>query len=166
MIRTNPLLKVYVAEKAAANPVVTAHRHPHSPSRGITMRKFDNRFSALAGGGDTSTRCAHGARFRQVSDFIEPRVPGFRRAIDDDAAAKLVCNFSNPAPHPIATALGAAINSERLERMESRHHHISSRDLNSPTACPLFFNEIRIPKTAADFLTVLKRSRRLPRSFP
>jgi hypothetical protein len=46
MIHPNPLLKVYVAEKLAANLVVTAHWHPHSPPQGITMRKFSNPFSA------------------------------------------------------------------------------------------------------------------------
>jgi hypothetical protein len=33
MIRPNPIFKVYVAEKAATNLVVTAHRHPRSSSR-------------------------------------------------------------------------------------------------------------------------------------
>jgi hypothetical protein len=31
MIRPNSLLKVYVAEKLAANPIVAAHGLPHSP---------------------------------------------------------------------------------------------------------------------------------------
>jgi hypothetical protein len=42
----NPFLKVYVAEKADANPVVSTHRSPLSPNQGITMRKFGNPFSA------------------------------------------------------------------------------------------------------------------------
>jgi hypothetical protein len=46
MIRPNPPLKIYVTEKAAANPIVTAHRHPHSQPQGITLRKFGNPFSA------------------------------------------------------------------------------------------------------------------------
>jgi hypothetical protein len=46
MIRPNPLLKIYVAEKATANTIVATHCHPHSPPQGITMRKFGNPFSA------------------------------------------------------------------------------------------------------------------------
>ena len=46
MIRPNPLLKIYVAEKPAANLVVAPHRHPLSPLQGITMRKINNPFSA------------------------------------------------------------------------------------------------------------------------
>src|SRR5262249_50846862 len=42
MIRPNPLLKIYVAEKTAANPVITTHRDPHFPLQGITMRKISN----------------------------------------------------------------------------------------------------------------------------
>src|SRR5262249_6945639 len=40
----NPLLKIYIAEKTAANPVITAHSHPHFSLQGITMRKFGNLF--------------------------------------------------------------------------------------------------------------------------
>jgi hypothetical protein len=46
MIRPNSLLKIYVAEKAAANSVVTAHCHPRSPPQGITMRNSGKPFSA------------------------------------------------------------------------------------------------------------------------
>jgi hypothetical protein len=46
MVRPDPLLKVYVAEKAAANRIVAAHRHPPSPTQGITMHNFRNPFSA------------------------------------------------------------------------------------------------------------------------
>jgi hypothetical protein len=46
VIRPDPLLKIYVAEKAAANRIVAAHRHPLPPSQGITMRKFRHPFSA------------------------------------------------------------------------------------------------------------------------
>jgi hypothetical protein len=31
MIRPNPLLKVYVAEKASTNSIIAAHRHPSPP---------------------------------------------------------------------------------------------------------------------------------------
>jgi hypothetical protein len=46
MICPNPLLKIYIAEKATTNPVVATHRHPRSPSQGTTMRKIGNPFSA------------------------------------------------------------------------------------------------------------------------
>ena len=46
VIRPNPLLKIYVAEKATANRIVAAHRHPLPPSQRITMRKFRHPFSA------------------------------------------------------------------------------------------------------------------------
>jgi hypothetical protein len=46
MFRPNPLLKIYVTEKVAANTVVVTHGHPRSPPQGITMRKFGNPFSA------------------------------------------------------------------------------------------------------------------------
>jgi hypothetical protein len=46
MIRPNSLLKVYITEKVAANPVIATHRHPRSLLQGITMRKFGNPFLA------------------------------------------------------------------------------------------------------------------------
>jgi hypothetical protein len=46
MIRANPILKIYIAEKTTANPIVTAHRNPLSPTQGITMHKISNPFSA------------------------------------------------------------------------------------------------------------------------
>ena len=45
MIRPNPILNVYVAEKAAANLVVTTHRHPHPRPQRITERQISNYFS-------------------------------------------------------------------------------------------------------------------------
>jgi hypothetical protein len=48
MIRANPFLKVYVAEKASANPVISTHRCPLSPTQGISMLKFGNPFSAMS----------------------------------------------------------------------------------------------------------------------
>src|SRR5437660_1401222 len=48
MIRADPLLKVYIVEKASANLVATTHRHPRSPLQRITMRKFSNRFQQPA----------------------------------------------------------------------------------------------------------------------
>ena len=52
MIRPNPILNVYVAEKAAANLVVTTHRHPHPRPQRITARQISNHFfnSLLDGG--------------------------------------------------------------------------------------------------------------------
>ena len=44
MIRPNPILNVYVAEKAAANLVVTTHRHPHPRPQRITERQISNHF--------------------------------------------------------------------------------------------------------------------------
>jgi len=44
MIRPNPLLQVYVAEKAAANLVAAAHRHPHPLTQGTTERQIANDF--------------------------------------------------------------------------------------------------------------------------
>jgi hypothetical protein len=44
MIRPNPILQVYIAEKAATNRVVTAHRHPRSPPQGIMQRQIGNEF--------------------------------------------------------------------------------------------------------------------------
>jgi len=46
MIRPNPLLKVYVAEKAAADPIVATHRHPHPHLKRPAIRKISNPFSA------------------------------------------------------------------------------------------------------------------------
>src|SRR5246127_1461878 len=64
MIRPNSLLKIYVAKKAAANSVVTAHCHPRSPPQGITMRNFGKPFSAA---------CSH-VRFQAFGgNFSFPR---------------------------------------------------------------------------------------------
>ena len=50
MIRPNPILNVYVAEKAAANLVVTTHRHPHPRPQRITERQISNHlFNSLLG---------------------------------------------------------------------------------------------------------------------
>ena len=46
VIRPDPLLKVYVAEKPATNRIVAAHRYPLPPLQGITIRKFRHPFSA------------------------------------------------------------------------------------------------------------------------
>ena len=40
----NSLLRVYIIEKVAANPVIATHRRPRSLLQGITMRKFGNPF--------------------------------------------------------------------------------------------------------------------------
>ena len=85
MIRPNPLLQIYVAEKAAANLIVAAHRHPHPPLQGDTMRKIGNPFfSSLLdrladshsvpivqlGGLSQWRRAAHAAwAFREVLDL-------------------------------------------------------------------------------------------------
>jgi hypothetical protein len=44
MIRPNPLPQVYVAEKAAENTVVAAHRYPHPRSRGAQRIKSASPF--------------------------------------------------------------------------------------------------------------------------
>jgi hypothetical protein len=46
VIRPDPLLKVYVAEKAATNRIVAAHRYPLPPPQRSTMRNFRHPFSA------------------------------------------------------------------------------------------------------------------------
>jgi hypothetical protein len=46
MIGSNPLLQIYVDEKATAKLVVAAHRHPLPPFQGDTMRKIHKPFSA------------------------------------------------------------------------------------------------------------------------
>jgi hypothetical protein len=46
VIRPDPFLKIYVAEKPAANCIVAAHHHPLPPAQRITMRKFRHPFSA------------------------------------------------------------------------------------------------------------------------
>jgi hypothetical protein len=46
MIRPNPLLKIDVTEKAAANPIVAAHRHPHPHPKGAQCAKSATPFSA------------------------------------------------------------------------------------------------------------------------
>jgi hypothetical protein len=44
MIRPSSLLEVSVAEKAAGNLVVSAHRHPHSPRQGVTIAQIQQPF--------------------------------------------------------------------------------------------------------------------------
>ncbi len=44
MLRPNPLFKVYIAEKAAANLVVAAHRYPPSLLKGSTARQIGKPF--------------------------------------------------------------------------------------------------------------------------
>ena len=44
MIRPHPVLKVYIAEKATANLVVTAHRYPRSLPQGTTGAIISNDF--------------------------------------------------------------------------------------------------------------------------
>jgi hypothetical protein len=45
MIRPNPILQVYVAEKAATNLIVAAHRHPDPLPRGSRQGKSATAFS-------------------------------------------------------------------------------------------------------------------------
>ena len=51
MIRPNPILQIYVAEKLSANLIVAAHRHPRPPPQGIRTREIGNDFfNSLLGG--------------------------------------------------------------------------------------------------------------------
>jgi len=75
-----------------------------------------------------------------VSGFVEVGASGSAR--DDGPAVKLVGNCRKPASHPVATAWARAINSERLERMESASAAVTS----APDRLPRLSNEMRIPK--------------------
>ena len=98
-----------------------------------------------------------------MSTFVGARHASFRAMIDDGVAVKFVSNFANPLSHRVATAAGAAINSEPFERIEFRHSRISTRDLGA-RALALFFHRDAHPETASDSLAALSRSTSLRQS--
>jgi hypothetical protein len=98
-----------------------------------------------------------------VSTFVGTRHASFRAMIYDGAAMKFISNFANPLPRRVATAPGAAINSEPFERIEFRHSRISTRDLGA-RALTLFFHRDAHPEAASDSLDALSRSTRLRQS--
>src|ERR1700749_4143248 len=57
VIRPDPFLKVYVAEKLATDRIVAAHRPPLPPPQGITMRKFRHPFLAACETGSSQCGC-------------------------------------------------------------------------------------------------------------
>jgi Oxygenase, catalysing oxidative methylation of damaged DNA len=62
--RPDPLPTIYVAEKATANRIVAAHRHPLPPSQGITIANFATLFQHPASGDRAAPRHNRAANVR------------------------------------------------------------------------------------------------------
>ncbi len=124
---------------------------PTSDRRRATSRSVDRTLHCSTVSAITHKPCARNDRTsaRHAHRVCSPR-ERLRRgrgvtcgpALDDGPAVKLVGNCRKPASHPVATAWARAINSERLERMESASAAVTS----APDRLPRLSNEMRIPK--------------------
>ena len=103
-----PILNVYVAEKAAANLVVATHRHPHPRPQRITERQISNHFFnsllSLQGGTDYPRRCQRLPRIESSATTASIAVERLFVTREYD-----VCGLIEQRPYPPITAFGDAV---------------------------------------------------------